>query len=99
MGSGSGISTAFLSIGYYWVLKILIGYFLVTFLIRYFCLVQLRSQLPLDPSARLAKIYVGFNTILGCCSSRAVEILSNKIEYLKANLLTGVFNKHCIHTS
>merc|ERR1719458_909210 len=43
-GSGSGIGTAFLSIGYYRVLKILIGYFSITSLIRYFLLVQLRSS-------------------------------------------------------
>ena len=24
---------------------------------------------PLDPSTRLARIYIGFNEILGCCSS------------------------------
>ena len=48
-GSGLGmdrvrvLAPLFISIGYYRVLKILIGYFLVTFLIRYFCLVQLRS--------------------------------------------------------
>ena len=45
-GSGSGTGTAFLSIGYYRVLKISIGYFSVTSLIRYFLLVQLRSQVP-----------------------------------------------------
>ena len=77
-GSGSGIGTAFLSIGYYRVLKILIGYFSVTSLIRYFLLVQLRSSRPLDHSTRLVQIYKGFNAILGCCSSRAVEILSNE---------------------
>ena len=55
-GSGSGmdrvrvLAPCFLSIGYYRVFKILIGYFLVTSLIRYFLLVQLR---PLVPSARL----------------------------------------------
>ena len=66
-GSGSGISTAFLSFGYYRVSKILIGYFLVTSLIRYFLLVQLRSS-TLDPSIHLARTYIGFNEILGCCS-------------------------------
>ena len=46
-GSGSGMDRVrvlaphFLSIGYYRVLKILIGYFSVTSLIRYFLLVQL----------------------------------------------------------
>ena len=29
---------------------------------------------PLDPSTRLAQIYVGFNAILGCCSRRAEQI-------------------------
>ena len=55
--SGWGIGTAFFSIGYYQVLKILIGYLSVTSLIRYFLLVQLRSSQPLrplDPSACLA---------------------------------------------
>ena len=35
-GSGSGIGTTFFSIGYYRVLKILVGYFLFTSVIRYF---------------------------------------------------------------
>ena len=49
LGSGSGMDRVrvlaphFLAIGYYRVLKILIGYFSVTSLIRYFCLVQLKS--------------------------------------------------------
>ena len=66
-GSGSGISTAFLSFGYHRVSKILIGYLLVTSLIRYFLLVQLRSS-TLDPSIHLARTYIGFNEILGCRS-------------------------------
>ena len=59
--SGLGIGTAFLSIGYYRVLKILIGYFSVTSRIRYFLLVLLRFSQPfrpLDPSACLAQIYI-----------------------------------------
>ena len=55
-GSGSGIDRVrvlalhLLSIGYYRVLKILIGYFSVTSLIRYFPLVQLLVQAALGNS-------------------------------------------------
>ena len=54
--SGSGtdrvrvLAPHFLSIGYYRVLKILIGYFSVTSLIRYFRLVQLLVQAALGHS-------------------------------------------------
>ena len=94
-GSGSGIGTAFLSIGYYRVLKILIGYFSIKSMIRYFLLVQLRSSRPLDPSRPLVQIYKSFRAILGRCSSRAVEILSNKSKGpLKNYIDYWVYNKH-----
>ena len=72
-GSGSGISTAFLSIGYYRVLKILIGYF-PDKVLSFGSTKVLAALEPLDPSTRLARIYVGFNAILGCCSRRAEQI-------------------------
>ena len=72
-GSGSGISTAFLSIGYYRVLKILIGYF-PDKVLSFGSTKVLAALEPLDPSTRLAQIYVGFNAILGCCSRRAEQI-------------------------
>ena len=54
LGSGMDrvrvLAPNFLSIGYYRVLKILIGYFLVTSLIRYFRLVQLLVQAALGHS-------------------------------------------------
>ena len=72
-GSGSGIGTAFLSIGYYRVLKILIGYF-PDKVLSFGSTKVLAALEPLDPSTRLARIYVGFNAILGCCSRRAEQI-------------------------
>ena len=89
--SGLGIGTAFLSIGYYRVLKILIGYFSITSLIRFF---SFGSTKVLATLGRWTQVHVqiqkGFNAILGYCSSRALEILTNKskgplknqIEYL-----------------
>ena len=62
----------FLSIGYYRVLKILIGYFPDKVLS--FGSTKVLAALELDPSTRLARIYVGFNAILGCCSRRAEQI-------------------------
>ena len=94
-GPGSGIGTAFLLIEYYRVLKILIGYFSIKSMIRDFLLVQLRSSQPLDPSRPLVQIYKSFRAILGRCSSRAVEILSNKSKGpLKNYIDYWVYNKH-----
>ena len=56
-GSGSGISTAFLSIGYYRVLKILIGYF-PDKVLSFGSTKVLAALEPLDPSTRLARIYI-----------------------------------------
>ena len=92
-GSGSGISTAFLSIGYYRVLKILIGYF-PDKVLSFGSTKVLAALEPLDPSTRLARIYVGFNAILGCCSRRAEQIkeAAQKSDWI-FNFLTGVYNK------
>ena len=78
-GSGSGMDWVrvfaphFLSIGYYRVLKILIGYF-PDKVLSFGSTKVLAALEPLDPSTRLARIYVGFNAILGCCSRRAEQI-------------------------
>ena len=78
-GSGSGtdrvrvLAPHFLSIGYYRVLKILIGYF-PDKVLSFGSTKVLAALKPLDPSTRLARIYVGFNAILGCCSRRAEQI-------------------------
>ena len=107
LGSGTDrvrvLAPHFLWIGYYRVLKILIGYFLVTSLIRYFLLVQLRSS-TLDPSIHLARAYIGFNEILGWRSWRAEENLANKSKVLLKNQIEYLIfwlgfitnSKHCI---
>ena len=61
------------SFGYYRVLKILIGYF-PDKVLSFGSTKVLAALEPLDPSTRLARIYVGFNAILGCCSRRAEQI-------------------------